>query len=134
VENSLGRYIRQYIFRPQPIAALVFGAPPQCGGDVLLLLHLHHGEIDAAGILAELVDKEPHHTGVAIGRVRISMDRGRRIEGLADHYGITGKSYDRVLFGVVLVLVHVDQHVVSTGIVLQMLHRVIPIRSGVVGG
>lgn len=132
--NSLGRYIRQHVLRPQPVAALVLGAPPQRRGNILLLLHLHHGEIDAARILAELMDEEPHHTGVPVGRVRIAMDRGRRIEGLAHHDGIAGEANVRVLLGVVHVLVHVHQHVVAAGVVQQMLHGVVAIGAGVVSG
>lgn len=80
------------------------------------------------------MNEKPHNTRVTIGRVRVSMYRWRRIEGLANHNRIAGKSNNRILFRVVHMLIHIDQHIVSTGVVLQVLHCVIPIRSRIVGG
>lgn len=80
------------------------------------------------------MDKEPDHAGVPVRGVWIPMHRRWRIEGLAEHNGIAGKANDGVLLGVVHVLVHIDEHVVATGVIQQVLHGVIPIRASVVGG
>lgn len=115
------RNIRQHNLHPMPFISDVLRRPPEGRRDVLLLLHLHHGDVEAARVHPELMDEQSRHASVLVRRAGVGVTRRRRIEHHRVHDGIAGKASFR------RVLIHIYKHVETR--LVRVLVRVVELGS-----
>lgn len=128
LHQILGSYVWQNNVDAAPFIANAFRRPPESCCNVFFLFQLNNWYVEASYVHSVLVDEEPGDAGIFEGRTGVGVTGWRWIE---DHWVdncIAGETHEAAFLRVGSVLVHVDKHVISGLVGVQI--GVIELRPG----